>query len=205
MNKNQLGITEIERPPDRPVFDGQGEYERCSKCAEIHSFGWPCYHCTVVRRNIHRRGFVNPITPYSKYLSKTPGRCRHCGLAIWERTRKQTFHPQCKFVWAQLKHRIYLANQLIWWIRKQGYYELDGFKHPVAQMTDESILVAIGHGLPLDVVYENKKNGGFRFIGVEFRGKNYPWKPRPIRGTLDKIARYHHEEIQSMRLLTQND
>src|SRR2546428_6813102 len=62
MNKNQLGITEIERPPDRPVFDGQGEYERCSKCAEVHSFGWPCYHCTVVRRNIRRRGFVNPIT-----------------------------------------------------------------------------------------------------------------------------------------------
>src|SRR5437870_7108775 len=162
MNKNQVGITEIERLLGRPVFDGQGEYERCSRCAEVHMLGWPCYHCTVVRRNIRRRGFVNPITPDKKYLSKTPGRCTHCGLAIWERTRKQTFHPQCKSIWDHAKHTIYLANQLIWSIRKQGFYDLDGAIHSISCMTYETILVAIGHALPLDIVYETKKNGGFR-------------------------------------------
>jgi hypothetical protein len=205
MNKNQVGITEIERPPGRPIFNGHEDYERCAMCEEWHLFGWECYHCTVVRRNIRKRGFVNPITPDRKYLAKELGRCRHCSLLIWERTRKQTFHPQCKDMWNRAKYTIYLANQLIWSIRKQGYYDLDGAVHPIAGMTDESILVAIGHALPLDIVYENKKDGGFRFIGVEFPGKNYPWKPMPIRGTLHVIGKYRAEEMQSARLVDPND
>jgi hypothetical protein len=198
---NPAEITVFERPSVTPVFDGAGDYERCSKCAEIHWVGWPCYHCAQVRANVRRRGFVNPITPYPKYLAKTPARCKHCGLAIWERTRKQTFHPECKFVWNEAKHKIYLANQLIWWIRQQGFYVLDGAKHGIAGKTDEEILVAIGHGLPLDILRESRPEGGFRFVKVEFRG-DYPWRPELKRRTvLKRIAEYEALETTSKPLL----
>jgi hypothetical protein len=201
MKNNQAEITVVKGPSATPVFDGAGDYEMCSKCAEVHWVGWPCYHCAQVRANVRRRGFVNPITPYPKYLAKTPARCAHCGLAIWERTRKQTFHPECKSVWDEAKHKIYLANQLIWWIRRQGYYVLDGAKHGIAGKTDDEILVAIGHGIPLEIVRKNRPEGGFSFVKVEFRG-NFPWRPELKRRTmLQRIAKYEAHNTPTKPLL----
>lgn len=201
MLNQQAEVTVFERSPVAPVFDGAGDYERCSKCAGIHWVGWPCYHCAEVRANVRRKGFVNPITPYPKYLAKTPARCKHCGLAIWERTRKQTFHSECKFVWDEAKHKIYLANQLIWWIHRQGYYVLDGAKHGIAGKTDEEILIAIGHGIPLEIVRENRPEGGFRFIKVEFGGY-FPWRPELKRGRVSRrIAKYEARKVPTKPLL----
>src|SRR5712692_10580411 len=109
---------------DRVVFDGSNVYERCHRCAEIHWIGWPCYHCAIVKRRISKKGFVSPITPPRKYLSSTLARCKHCNLAIWERTRKQTFHPQCKALWDERKRTVFKVNQILWSIRKKGYYVL---------------------------------------------------------------------------------
>ncbi len=201
MSTRQSEITIFDRPAVTPVFDGAGDYERCSKCAGIHWVGWKCYHCTEVRDRTRRRSFVNPITPYPKYLAKTPGRCVHCGLAIWERTRKQTFHHECKFIWDEAKRKIYLANQLIWWIRRQGFYIRDGIRYYITGQTDEAILVAIGHGIPLDIVYENRPEGGFRFVKVEFRG-DYPWQPKPKRrSVLARIVQHETQKTLSKPLL----
>lgn len=205
MKNNQEEISVIEGPSVRPIFDGAGDYERCSKCAAIHWVGWPCYYCTEVRARIRKRGFVNPVTPYPKYLASTLRRCTHCGLAIWERTRRQTFHHECKYLWDQAKLKIYHANHLIWWIRKQGYYVRDGVRHGIAGMTDEAILVAVGQGLPVEIVYENKQDSGFRFVKVEFRG-DYPWRPDYKRATaLPRIAEYEARKTLSKPLLDEGD
>src|SRR5438445_5645398 len=201
MKSKQAEIVVFERPSVTPVFDGAGDCERCSKCAAIHWVGWPCYYCTIVRTRIRKRGFVNPITPYPKYLASNPGRCTHCGLAIWEKTRRQTFHAECKHLWDEAKLKIYKANHLIWWIRNQGFYVLDNAQHGIAGMTDEAILVAIGQALPLDILYENMQGGGFRFSKVEFRG-DYPWRPDPKRETmLQRIAKYEARKTPIKPLL----
>lgn len=201
MSKTQIELAGLERPPVTPVFDGAGDYERCSKCAEIHWVGWPCYRCKIVRARIRRRGFVNPLAPSPKYLAKTPAKCTHCGLVIWERTRKQTFHPECKDIWDEAKRKVFRRNQIIWWIRQRGYYVRDDIKHGISGMSDEEILVAIGHGIPLDIVRENRPEGGFRFVKVEFRG-DYPWRPRPKRSTvLRRIAEHEALKTPSKPLL----
>jgi len=112
--------------------------------------------------------------------------------------RRQTFHPECKAVWAARKRTIFKANQILWRIRKRGFYWLDGEKHPLRDMSDEAILVAIGHPLPLDLVCEKRSKGGFRFRRVEFRPgvDHYPWKiPRPIRSGLDQKTKYEKREL----------
>jgi hypothetical protein len=111
-----------------------------------------------------------------EYLAEASAVCKHCGLLIWERKRKQTFHPECKSVWDKAKLSIYKANQVIHEIRRLGYYERGTMKYSIAGMTDETILAGIKKSLPPEIVYEHK-DGKFRFLSVEFRGK-HPWKPR---------------------------
>ncbi len=127
LNQQASEITVFERPSVTPIFDGAGDYEPCPNCASIPRIGRRCYYCTDVRARVRKRGFRNPITPAPKYSTSTLGRCTHCGLVIWERTRKQTFHPECKDLWDQAKLKIYKANQLIWVIRQQATTNGTGF------------------------------------------------------------------------------
>ena len=111
--------------------------------------------------------------------------------------RGQTFHHECKAIWAKRKRTVFKANQILWHIRKRGFYWLDGVKHPIVNMSDEAILVAIGYPLPLDLVYEKKRGGGFRFKRVEFRPgiDHYPWKiPKVISSALDMKRKYEMRE-----------
>jgi hypothetical protein len=172
-----------------PVFDASGDFERCGRCGDIHLHGWSCYHCTVIKR-MSRRGFVNPLNQHpKKYLASTSAKCKHCRLPIPERTRGQLLHTECKAIWQDRKRRVFRTNQLLWFIRKKGYYTLDGNLHSVEGLTDEAILVTIGQILPEDVVCVKKPGGGFRFRGVslvglatDIRGRHGDTRARLVTG-----------------------
>ncbi len=201
--KVEVKVERAARNSQDPVFDGSGIYEKCWDCGEVHLLGWPCYHCTVVKTQISRKDFVSWINPRPpRYLASTDAKCKHCDLWILARMRGQTLHRECKALWAERKRTVFKLNQIIWHIRRRGFYWLDGEKHSIDGLSDEHILVAIGHPLPLDLLYEKKNGGGFRFMGVEFRPgiDHYPWKiPKLIPSILDKKRKYEMREFQDQR------